>query len=712
MRNFFWGQVPFLRLLAGVIAGILLALYANAISLYLASISAAVLILLLSIVILNKRIFSSHRFRWLPGVLIYFLTAMLFYIITIEKTSANYPNHFGKNIQGAEGFIGYLSEEPVENTKSRKTEIEITSLKRNGKWIDCTGKCLGYISRDSLSSKLSYGDIIAFTGTPSEIAAPQNPSQFNFKQYLSFHQVYHQVYLAPDKWFPLHAKAGSDVMRLALDARKKLLKIYSSNNISGQELAVLSSLTLGYTDDIDEETQQAFAASGAMHVLSVSGLHVGIIVYALSLILFFLDKGRKNRIIKSLLLIIFIWLYALITGLSPAVLRSAAMFTVIILGRAFLKQTNIFNAIAISAVILLAINPYLIMEVGFQLSYLALIGIVSIHPWLYRQVYAKNYLLDKIWALTSVSISAQLATFPLGLLYFQQFPNSFLLSNLIVIPVSTLIIYGGLLMLLISPLSSAGASLLAYPVKYLTVALNEILLNIEQVPHSFVSGISVSIFQTWLIYLFIITLCVFILKKNRIWLSLSLLLIVFFLSSILYNSIQISRQKEMIIYRINGQSAVQFTQGRNAALFASNDLLSNKTSMQFNINRNIYDSGVRGMKQFESESLKTAGIINEAGIFYKDGFIYFNGKKILLADGSLKFAKAPGKKIMLDAIILSGKSVHNFSALTECFTFNELIMDSSVPKWLNDKLISEAQKENISCYSVTDKGAYVINSFN
>jgi competence protein ComEC len=705
IRNFFWGHAPFLRLLSGVITGILLAMYFKAISFSAAWIASAVLILLFSIVIFNSRLFSSYRFRWLAGVLIYLLTVFLFYIITIESTQINFPNHFSKNISGAKGFIGYLSEEPIEKAKSRKTEVEITSIKKDGEWVACTGKCLVYISRDSLSSKLSYGDVIAFTTIPSETTPPQNPSQFNYKQYLAFHQVYHQVYLTPDKWVNLNTKSGSDLKRLALDIRKRLLKIYSENNISGQELAVLSSLTLGYTDDIDEETQQAFAASGALHVLSVSGLHVGIVVYALGLMLFFLDKGKRNRIIKTLLLIIFIWVYALVTGLSAAVLRAAAMFTVIILGKTFLRQTNIFNAIAVSAVILLIINPYLIMDVGFQLSYLAVIGIVAIYPWLYRQLYVKNWLLDKIWGLTSVSIAAQLVTFPLGLLYFQQFPNSFLFSNLIVIPVSNLIIWGGLGMLLVNLFSSWATAIIAIPVKFITLLLNQIVLGIERIPYSFATGISVSIFQTWLFYFIIIAFCVFIVRKNIAWLRLSLLLLIFFLASWLYDSIQISRQKEMIVYSVNGKSAFQFRQGRSAVLFASSDLLSNKSSMRFNIDRNIYDSGITNFKPIELDSLST---VNEPGIFYKNSFVYFEGRKFFLVDGFTKFGTGSELKMHVDAVILSGKSLRNLSALTDGFIFNELILDSSVPKWLAQKLIIESAAKNISCYAVPIQGAYRI----
>lgn len=710
MRNFFWSQVPFLRLLTGVIAGILLAIYFDVVPLYVAWVLALTLALVFTIVIFNKKLFSSHRYRWLPGVLIYLFLVCVFYILTLEKVSLNYAQHFSKSISQAEAFTGYICGEPVEKKKTRKTEIEITGVSRDGQWVRCTGKCLAYISRDSLSSKLSYGDVITFTPVPEETIGPPNPSQFDYRKYLWFHQVYHQVYLAPGKWIPMHTQDGSTIKTTALGARKKLLGIYAANGISGQEMAVLSALTLGYTDDIDEETQQAFAAAGAMHVLSVSGLHVGIVVYALSLLLFFLDSSRKNKIIKTVLIIIFIWMYALVTGLSPAVLRASVMFSVIILGEVFLRQTNIFNAIAISAFILLLINPFLIMEVGFQLSYLAVIGIVTIHPWIYRQLYVKNFLLDKIWALTSVSIAAQVATFPLGLLYFQQFPTGFLISNLIIIPASTLIIYGGLLMLLVNPFSSWLASMLAFPVKYLTIILNKTLTGMEHIPHSFVSGISISILQSWLLYFIIVGLCVFFVKRSAIWLSVAMLMAVLFFSVLLYDSIRINRQKSCVVYCINGKSAVQFTHGRDAVLIADHALLTDKSIMQFNINRNVYDCGITNLKQVESELLRDAYIINRGDLFYKNGFILFNGKRFFWANGYNEFHRNQGSKIRLDAVIISGKSVRNLSLLTDNFIFDNIIVDGSVPGWLRQKLMAEAAERKVVCYSVADSGALLLKS--
>src|SRR5258706_5190634 len=175
--------------------------------------------------------------------------------------------------------------------------------------------------------------MILFNAAPTPTEPSANPSQFNYKRFLSFHQIEHQVYIAHGKWKPLNQNSGNAIIRFAVNTRKKLLDIYRKNNISGQEFAVLSALTLGYVDEIDSETMRAFSASGAMHVLSVSGQHVGIIFIALKALLFFLERGRARRIIQACLLLLMIWGYVVITGMSPAVLRSGVMITFIIVGK-------------------------------------------------------------------------------------------------------------------------------------------------------------------------------------------------------------------------------------------------------------------------------------------------------------------------------------------------------------------------------------------
>jgi competence protein ComEC len=704
--NTFWTQVPFLRLLPAVLCGILTAVYADFIPLQAALLFSLVLIFSLSIFIFFRRYFAIYRLRWISGMHFYFILFFFFYVLTLEDTAMLDPQHFQSELKEAKAFAGYLSEEPIEKGKSRKTVLEVIQIKTPEGWRSCRGRVLAYISRDSLSENLSYGDMISFTSLPVPTESPKNPYQFNYKNYLHFHQTEHQVYLVSGKWKQLNANVGNPVLRFAVSARKKLLSIYKANHINGQEYAVLSALTLGYVDEIDDETKRAFSASGAMHVLSVSGQHVGIIFAGLMWILFFLNGRGWKKMLQSVLLLMLIWSYVIITGLSPAVLRAGAMISFIIIGKLLQRNTNIFNTIAASAIFLLAFNPFLIMEVGFQLSYLAVSGIVLMQPWVYRQFYVRNWLGDKIWMITSISIAAQLATFPLGLLYYQQFPNYFIFSNLIVIPLSAVIIYGGIALLIFSPIPTL-TSILAAAVNRLTWLLNMIVYNIEQLPYSITTGIAFSIFQTWLLYFAIASLGFFIVRRSSTWLLISLVVTICLLTMMLNDYMNISKQKQFVVYHIKGATAVQLTEGRNSILIADSALLQNESRFIFNISRNINHLGVASLTKVETEKSSEIKTTISDGIVLKNNFVLFGSKKYFIANDSLAASGETERKIQLDAVIVTKKSVRNISSLLSNFSFHRLIVSSSVPGWLAKKLQAQCAEKNIACYLVEEKGAFI-----
>ena len=706
--NTFWSQVPFLRLLPSVLCGILTAVYVDFIPLEVAGLISVLLVISLSVFILFRKYFSSYRLRWISGMHFYFLLFFFSYLLTLENTSTLDPLNFQSELKkDAKAFIAYLNEEPIEKARSRKAELVITQIKTGDVWKPCRGKVLSYINRDSLSQKLTYGDLISFSSVPLPTEPPKNPYQFDYKNYLHFHQTDHQVYLASEKWIPLNINLGNPVLKFAVEARKKLLSVYRMNNITGQEFAVLSALTLGYVDEIDDETKRAFSASGAMHVLSVSGQHVGIIFAGLTWILFFLNRRGWKKIIQSLLLLLLIWSYVIITGLSPAVLRAGAMITFIIIGKLLQRNTNIFNTIAASAIFLLAFNPFLIMEVGFQLSYLAVSGIVLIQPWVYKQFYVRNWVGDQIWMITSISIAAQLATFPLGLLYYQQFPNYFIFSNLVVIPLSAVIIYGGIALLASVYIIPFATAAIASSVNWLTWLLNRIVYLVEQLPYSITTGIAFSIFQTWLLYFAIASLGFFIVKRSAAWLMISLAVTVCLLILVLNDYMNISKQKQFVVYDIKGTTALQFTEGRKSILIADSSLLKNESSYIFNISRNINHLGVASLVK---EEMEKSGEINSTigdGIFLKNNFIKVGDKKYFIACDSITTLSKLSGKIEFDAVIATKKYVKNISPLLNYFTFSKLIVASSVPEWLSKKLQAQCAEKNIECYSLEQNGAFV-----
>ena len=245
----------------------------------------------------------------------------------------------------------------------------------------------------------------------------------------------------------MYLKTGhqiTHIRNLSEKVRDRLIAILNEALPNKEERSVVSALTLGYRTELAQDTLDYFASTGAMHVLSVSGLHVALIYMILGFLLAFLKRGKIGPIIFSVVMILFLWIYAFISGFSPPVQRATVMFTFVIIGNGIRRPVNIYNSLTASALFLILLNPNVLFDVGFQLSYLAILGIVLIQPVLYNILELTNPILKWTWSLFTVSVAAQLMTFPLGLFYFNQFPNLFWLSNFIVVPVTTFIMWFGI----------------------------------------------------------------------------------------------------------------------------------------------------------------------------------------------------------------------------------------------------------------------------
>ncbi|MFQ5335378.1 MAG: ComEC/Rec2 family competence protein, partial [Flavobacteriales bacterium] len=437
------------RLLIPFVAGIITGVFTHKHFQFQEYIAIAALLLLL-IAFFTKKIYTKYRFRIFFGLLVDICLFILAYTLTISKTESLNASHFSRAYKKGTLVLVQLDERPVEREKTYKLIVDVLKVKCDDAWKEVSGHALLYLQKDSSTSGLSYGDILLIRPDFKEIPPPQNPGEFNYKRYLGFHQIGWQSYLPASKCIVTGKNRGSAVYYHAQHLRQACLEVFSDHGLQGDEYAVASALILGYKDALDDQIRHSFASAGAMHVLAVSGLHVGIIFLVLKSLLGFLERLKYGVFIKTFIMLSGLWFYAALTGFSPSVMRATTMFSFILIGKAMNRTAVIYNTLAASAFALLLFNPFLIMEVGFQLSYLAVVGIVFIQPRLYHIWHPKLWIIDKIWAITTVSLAAQIATFPLGLLYFHQFPNYFLFSNLIVIPMAAVILYNGMLVLALS----------------------------------------------------------------------------------------------------------------------------------------------------------------------------------------------------------------------------------------------------------------------
>jgi len=686
-----WHQYPYIRLIFPLIAGILLAIKFDS---TVQGLFPATLIILLVYAILvlffSKRV--GYQYRWITGVLLNLALLLSGYQYTILCAPKHNSNNISHYISKHDKFIIQVTEQVTEKPNSYKVIARAISYKDSLEFAKTDGKLILYFQKDSLVKDIDFGDQLIISANLSEVSPPMNPAEFNYKRYLSNKGIYNQGYIRTGEWQIIATNKGNIAKTLGLKLRSVFMEILQKQNIKGKEFAVVSAILLGYDDFLDNEQLKEFAGAGAMHILCVSGLHVGIIYFILNSLLLFLNKRRSTRILKVVILLLLIWLYALITGFSPSVLRASTMFSFVIAGGLIKRKVNIYNSLASSAFLLMIINPFIITAVGFQLSYLAVFGIV----WLYRPVYnifiPRNWMLRKIWQISVVSLAATLATFPLSLYYFHQFPNLFLVTNLIAIPASTLIIYSGILVLLTSPIPIVS-SLFSFLLVKVIWFLNYSVKLIEGLSFSTFRGVYIDLNEAILIYCLIISISFLFLYRKKIYSFFTLGLLVLLLFSFFYRSYQNTNQKKIVVYNVRNSTVIDFMDGKNGTLFTDSVLINDDNKLNYHVVNNRIKSGIG---RFENILNLENDLLNDH--LYKNGdFIQYYDKRLIIINSEFELYPSD-TKITVDYLLITNNSKIEISDLVNSFKFSEFIIDNSSSYWNANRWIEECEKAGVKYY--------------
>ena len=521
-------KYPVVRILVPYIIGILSAFQLSSyppLPLYLFLILTS--ILLITILILNK--YPSYRQRWIKGMLIYICFIMTGYFITINNYENHKADYFGNYITTSKSLAIADINEPIEikakTVKALVKVIYITDTHNKdtpANLIATSGKTIIYLQKDSLTLNLRYGDRLMINANFKEIPPPQLLSDINYKRYFAFKNIYHQAFVRRENVMLLSRDHVNPVYYYAYLTGNKIIRILKENGVSGKELAVGVSLIFGYREFLSPETIREYSDAGVIHILCVSGLNVGIIYIFCSSLLFFLDRNRNGKYVKLIILLLMIWFYTFICGLSPSILRASAMFTFIITGKIFNRDADILNSLIVSAFVLLLYNPFFLADIGFQLSYLSVTGIVLLCPILEKLISSKNPFVIKVWQLNSISVAAQIAVSPLVIYYFHFIPVYFIFTNLIIIPLTFIITYAGCSLLIINPLLLS--SIAAFIFIRLIRVINYVVWSVQLMPFCTIDNIYINVFQLIMIYLLIIFLIISLLKRNKQLLKISLIM--------------------------------------------------------------------------------------------------------------------------------------------------------------------------------------------
>ena len=339
-------------------------------------------------------------------------------------------------------YRAVLDEFPLEKGNSYRAAVKLTGSGT---------KILAYFDKSVAITTAKPGMPLCFKGQPQLITNAGNPFEFNYRKYVIRNNIGHRIYLKQKDYHFLSAARTWNLRYEALILREILLKRLQETGIKGEIFRVISAITLGARDNLDPETTRSFTRTGTLHVLAVSGGNVAVVYVFLYLFFGFLNK-RRTVAIFTVLILAGIWMYTFITGLSPSVLRAAVMFSFITVGKSMRRNPDTYNILASSAFILLFVQPSLLYDVGFQLSYAAVFAIVFLQPIFFKLFYSKYWIIDKLWIFFTVSLAAQVGTLPFSLWYFHQFPVYFWLSNIIVVPLVSLFLYLTFFVILIAPL--------------------------------------------------------------------------------------------------------------------------------------------------------------------------------------------------------------------------------------------------------------------
>jgi competence protein ComEC len=435
-------------------------------------------------------------------------------------------------------------------------------------------------------------------------------------------------------------------------------------------------------------------------------MHVGLIFMVLNLIFKNLLKLRYGNIIFIIVISLILWIYAGITGFSPSVLRATIMFNFLLIGKNIRKVNFVYNSILVSVFLLLLYEPLLIYNVGFQLSYAAVIGIVFVQPYLNSLLTSKSWVIQKLWPLISVTLSAQFFTLPLILYYFNQFPVYFFLANLLIIPISTFVIYLGFVMVFFDVLGIHALTLFfALIEKYTMELMSLIIFYIRQLPFVMIDNIYINPLMTLFLFITIVFLCFWIFYKKRRDLFLFIAsLIVFIISTTVWNFGNLKRD-QLVIYAISGQTLISLQEHKKGLYMGDSAIIYNTKQLRLNTYRNLIASGIsfqHSPRYVMGNKIKTSNVLIDEKI------ICANSLRILYLNQSYCSYRID-EKIKVDIILLTHNPKVKLNKLKSCIDFKQVVFDGSNSPWKIKQWKSDCEKYAIKYYDVNEKGALIID---
>ena len=684
-KNYFWEEAPVFRLLLPLIIGI-----------FCYDQDARIIpsnFILPTIGISFPLMISLHSLRanknWLQFVR--FLVAASFFFL-LGHISAyftdirNDKNWFGNYISSHGAFIAKVEEPPTEKDRTWKINVSIISASKNERLVATKGQALIYVYKNEKTVNLSKGDIIVLPSKWQAIKNPGNPNEFNYACFAQRQNLFYQQFLSISEilfYKRDFQNKSTFIEHLHTYAMQQIERCVKDKNVLG----VLQSMLVGDKTNLDQDLRQSYAETGIVHIIAISGTHVGIFFFLVSGLLFWLKNKRQH--LKYLLAIPLIWLYVLVAGAPTSSIRAAVMFSMLGIGLSFQKNNNPLNTLFAAAFIMLLFEPMWLFSVGFQLSFTAVLSLILFFKPVKKLITPGNKLLNNLWTIIAASVSAEILIAPLVIYYFHLLPATFIFANVFAHVFMFVVLVGGLLIVLLGK-SIFLSKIIAVIITFIVSAFNGLIHFLQQFNPVALKHLHYSGAELVLIYVIVGSASIYLIKKQKpaLFVAFSGLSILMIIS--IFTDWRSLKQEKLIVYNVSKINHVEMIRGK------SYSELTETT-----------DTSVEKNKTFAT---KEAHIIN--GAWHSEKVI--ERELLVIADKRMLILRQP---IQFDTAIfpvdyvLIDYPVNEFNAdkMERLFRFKKLILGSNQKRYIVERWRDSCSKHNIQIHATQFDGAFTLN---
>jgi competence protein ComEC len=663
---------PLAKIAIAFIVGLFIAHFSNFSSQFsVLFFGVSFLILVISIILKQKNHFGFWAIT----------TAFLLgFIINFIHYEPNRDHHYLHSITDEnELFLAEIQiKERLKSTQfNDRYRAEIISLNHR----KSCGKIIFNFHKDSSSKNLPIGTVLYTTTSFYKNKKPNNPNQFDYGNYLANQNIYAQIY-ADKEEIKLNLNIQKDWNYYASNIRTTIIKNLEQHHFKKDELSIVIALILGQQQDISKEVLRDYQYAGAVHILSVSGLHVGFILLFITTLLKPIPNNRKGTIIKLIITLIGLWSFGILAGLAPSVVRSVTMFSFVAIGLFMRRSVNIYHSLLVSMFLILLFRPSFLFDVGFQLSYLALFFIIWLQP-IFKSIWTpKSKIITYFWDIITVSFAAQMGTLPLSIYYFHQFPGLFFVTNIVILPLLSIILAIALIVVVLASFNCVPLYLM-HLLEWSIEILNAIIKWVASFEEFIFKDIPMSVLMMCSLYLLLISLFVLIEKPNYRKLTATLIGVLLFQISWISTQYQTHNESEFIVFHQRKSSLITERNSANVLVYSNDTLLKNST------------------KNWALNSYLIANFCTLKNSKPLKNFYYFKNKKIAVIDSStLYLNKNP------DVLILIHSPKLNLERLLQTCKPREIVADGSNYKSYKRLWKATCEKEKIPFHDTSEKGFY------